>query len=131
MPGAEGGADPDQRSQQPASEPAFEPDWVKILSLGQDPSLSVLGRPRCVDAPVIVLPVMLLQARIAEISGLSAQFHEDPDLVPADRFCQFADHALGNGDTFGLYWPFGREARELIVLEIWHDEVLWCRCSPL
>jgi len=66
---------------------------------------------------------MLLPERIGEISGLSAQFHENPGRpYPPIGFCPFADHELGNGDTFGLYWPFGREAREPIVCEIWHDE---------
>lgn len=65
---------------------------------------------------------MLLPARIGETSGLSAQFHEHPDPYPPIGFCSFADHELGNGDTFGLYWPFGREAREPIICEIWHDE---------
>jgi len=65
---------------------------------------------------------MLLPERISEISGLSAQFHENLDPYPPIGFCPFADHELGNGDTFGLYWPFGREARQPIVCEIWHDE---------
>jgi tetratricopeptide (TPR) repeat protein len=65
---------------------------------------------------------MLLPERISEISGLSAQFQENPDPYPPIGFCPFADHELGNGDTFGLYWPFGREARQPIVCEIWHDE---------
>lgn len=65
---------------------------------------------------------MLLPERIDEISGLSAQFHDNPDPYPPIGFCPFADHELGNGDTFGLYWPFGREAHEPIVCEIWHDE---------
>jgi hypothetical protein len=66
---------------------------------------------------------MLLPGRIAELSGLSAQSHENTDHpYPPIGFCPVADHELGNGDTFGLYWPFGREAREPVVCEIWHDE---------
>jgi tetratricopeptide (TPR) repeat protein len=65
---------------------------------------------------------MLLPARIGEVSGLSTQFHEHPDPYPPIGFCPFAGHELGNGDTFGMYWPFGREAREPIICEIWHDE---------
>jgi len=41
---------------------------------------------------------------------------------PPLGFIPFYDAALGNGDTFGLYWPIGREACEPIVVETWHDE---------
>jgi tetratricopeptide (TPR) repeat protein len=41
---------------------------------------------------------------------------------PPIGFCEFGDHALGNGDAFGLYWPFGREAEEPLICETWHDE---------
>jgi tetratricopeptide (TPR) repeat protein len=41
---------------------------------------------------------------------------------PPLGFAPFAEGALGNGDTFGLYWPIGREAAEPIVVETWHDE---------
>lgn len=41
---------------------------------------------------------------------------------PPLGFTPFAEGALGNGDTFGLYWPIGREASEPIVVETWHDE---------
>jgi tetratricopeptide (TPR) repeat protein len=41
---------------------------------------------------------------------------------PPLGFTPFAEGALGNGDTFGLYWPIGREAAEPIVVETWHDE---------
>ena len=41
---------------------------------------------------------------------------------PPLGFVPFADGALGNGDTFGLYWPIGREREEPLVAETWHDE---------
>lgn len=41
---------------------------------------------------------------------------------PPLGFTPFYEAALGNGDSFGLYWPIGREASEPIVVETWHDE---------
>ena len=41
---------------------------------------------------------------------------------PPLGFAPFFEGALGNGDTFGLYWPIGREGAEPIVVETWHDE---------
>lgn len=41
---------------------------------------------------------------------------------PPLGFTPFHESALGNGDSFGLYWPIGREAMEPIVVETWHDE---------
>ena len=63
---------------------------------------------------------MYIPKRIAELSLHSAEPQSRP--FPPIGFCEFADHALGNGDAFGLYWPFGREAEEPIVCEMWHDE---------
>lgn len=40
---------------------------------------------------------------------------------PPLGFYPFEEHQLGNGDTFGLYWPIGREDRKPIVAEVWHD----------
>lgn len=40
---------------------------------------------------------------------------------PPLGFCPIAEHQLGNGDTFGLYWPIGREDSEPIVAETYHD----------
>lgn len=40
---------------------------------------------------------------------------------PPLGFLPFSEGALGNGDTFGLYWPIGRENCEPIVAETWHD----------
>ena len=41
---------------------------------------------------------------------------------PPLGFYPFAEHQLGNGDTFGLYWPIGHEDSEPIVAETYHDE---------
>ena len=41
---------------------------------------------------------------------------------PPLGFCAIAEHQLGNGDTFGLYWPIGHEDRDPIVAETYHDE---------
>ncbi len=41
---------------------------------------------------------------------------------PPSGFLAFEDFALGNGDTFGLYWPLGLEDREPLVAETLHDE---------
>jgi tetratricopeptide (TPR) repeat protein len=41
---------------------------------------------------------------------------------PPMGFYPFFEYQLGNGDTFGLYWPIGREQEEPIVAEVWHDE---------
>ena len=41
---------------------------------------------------------------------------------PPPGFIPFYESALGNGDSFGLYWPIGREAHDPIVVETWHDE---------
>jgi hypothetical protein len=40
---------------------------------------------------------------------------------PPLGFCSIAEHQLGNGDTFGLYWPIGHEDRDPIVAETYHD----------
>lgn len=41
---------------------------------------------------------------------------------PPLGFCPIAEHQLGNGDTFGLYWPIGHEDHDPIVVETYHDE---------
>ncbi len=41
---------------------------------------------------------------------------------PPLGFCSIAEHQLGNGDTFGFYWPIGREDHDPIVAETYHDE---------
>ena len=63
---------------------------------------------------------MQLPANLAHISVEQDWQHSTP--YPPRGFLPFAEGALGNGDTFGLYWPIGREAGEPIVVETWHDE---------
>src|SRR5688572_25859842 len=40
---------------------------------------------------------------------------------PPLGFVPFSDHAFGDGDTFGLYWPIGLEDNEPIVAEVDHN----------
>ncbi len=63
---------------------------------------------------------MQLPASLAHIS--TDQDWQHTTAYPPLGFTPFFDGALGNGDTFGLYWPIGREASEPIVVETWHDE---------
>jgi hypothetical protein len=63
---------------------------------------------------------MQLPASLAHISAEQDWQHTTP--YPPLGFTPFYEGALGNGDTFGLYWPIGREAAEPIVVETWHDE---------
>ena len=63
---------------------------------------------------------MHLPANLAHISLEQDWQHHAP--YPPLGFIPFCEGALGNGDTFGLYWPIGREASEPIVVETWHDE---------
>jgi hypothetical protein len=63
---------------------------------------------------------MQLPASLAHISAEQDWQHTTP--YPPLGFTSFYEGALGNGDTFGLYWPIGREAAEPIVVETWHDE---------
>ena len=63
---------------------------------------------------------MQLPASVARISA--DQDWQHTTAYPPLGFTPFAEGALGNGDTFGLYWPIGREADEPIVVETWHDE---------
>lgn len=63
---------------------------------------------------------MQLPASLAHISA--QQDWQHTTAYPPLGFIPFSEGALGNGDTFGLYWPIGREASEPIVVETWHDE---------
>ena len=63
---------------------------------------------------------MQLPASLAHISA--EQDWQHTTAYPPLGFLPFSEGALGNGDTFGLYWPIGREASEPIVVETWHDE---------
>lgn len=48
-------------------------------------------------------------------------FHRDDSSDQPLGFVTFQDHALGNGDYFGFYWPIGREDAEPIIAEDQHD----------
>ncbi|MGK5038491.1 tetratricopeptide repeat protein [Janthinobacterium sp. LB3P118] len=63
---------------------------------------------------------MQLPASLTHIS--TDQDWQHTTAYPPLGFTPFSEGALGNGDTFGLYWPIGREASEPIVVETWHDE---------
>lgn len=63
--------------------------------------------------------VLRLPANLNAVS-VSSRVGDTP--FPPRGFAAFDDHALGNGDTFGLYWPIGREDQEPLVVEILHDE---------
>lgn len=41
---------------------------------------------------------------------------------PSLGFIPLRDAELGNGDYYGLYWPYGREDREPIICDMLHDE---------
>jgi len=62
---------------------------------------------------------MLLPPKVAEVSLDHDWLYKAP--YPPLGFRPFSDCELGNGDTFGLYWPVGRENQEPIVAETWHD----------
>ena len=59
----------------------------------------------------------------SQISQLSvAGENAAPGPYPMLGFVPVWDAELGNGDYFGLYWPFGREDREPVVCDMLHDE---------
>ena len=62
---------------------------------------------------------MLLPSRISEISVDHEWRYKTP--YPPLGFLPCTEGALGNGDSFGLYWPIGLEAEEPLVVETWHD----------
>lgn len=41
--------------------------------------------------------------------------------IPRKGLSRFFEHELGNGDCFGLYWPFGKENETPLVCEMMHD----------
>jgi len=41
---------------------------------------------------------------------------------PSLGFISFYEAELGNGDYYGLYWPYGKENEEPIVCDMYHDE---------
>lgn len=63
---------------------------------------------------------MLLPAAISRITPHKGWRHRKA--YPPLGFLPFSENQLGNGDSFGLYWPIGRELTEPIVAETWHDE---------
>jgi tetratricopeptide (TPR) repeat protein len=62
---------------------------------------------------------LLLPKGISDVALDREWQYEAP--YPPLGFLPVADGQLGNGDTFGLYWPIGHEDREPIVAETWHD----------
>lgn len=62
---------------------------------------------------------MLSPPRLDEVNLDSDWTHQRP--YPPLGFRPFSDCEIGNGDTFGLYWPIGLEDKEPIVAETWHD----------
>lgn len=62
---------------------------------------------------------MLSPPRLDEVNLDSDWTYRRP--YPPLGFRPFSDCAIGNGDTFGLYWPIGLEDKEPIVAETWHD----------
>lgn len=56
------------------------------------------------------------------INSVSLSYNQYEVPYPPLGFLPFLEHQLGNGDTFGLYWPIGCEDREPIVAETYHDE---------
>lgn len=63
---------------------------------------------------------MLLPLDVSQISLHKKERHRSP--YPPLGFLAFFESELGNGDSFGLYWPIGREFAEPLVAETWHDE---------
>jgi len=62
---------------------------------------------------------MKIPSRINEISIMENCLPHGP--YPPKGFVPFSEHELGNGDCFGLYWPFGKENEPPIVCEMMHD----------
>ena len=63
---------------------------------------------------------MKIPARIEQITPDWGVVNRAP--YPPLGFLPFAESQLGNGDCFGLYWPFGREHDDPLVVETQHDE---------
>jgi hypothetical protein len=63
---------------------------------------------------------MRAPAELASITLDTTRTHNSP--IPPLGFILFSEGALGNGDSFGLYWPIGKEQEEPLVAETWHDE---------
>jgi tetratricopeptide (TPR) repeat protein len=63
---------------------------------------------------------MLLPVEVHQITLDKCWRHRRP--YPPLGFIPFSENELGNGDTFGLYWPIGNESKQPLVAETWHDE---------
>lgn len=63
---------------------------------------------------------MLLPVEVRQITLDKGWRHRRP--YPPLGFIPFSENELGNGDTFGLYWPIGHESKQPLVAETWHDE---------
>jgi tetratricopeptide (TPR) repeat protein len=63
--------------------------------------------------------VVRLPSRLSAVSVVS-RMSDTP--FPPRGFVAIENHAVGNGDTFGLYWPIGMEDQEPLVVEVLHDE---------
>ncbi|MEM6991788.1 MAG: tetratricopeptide repeat-containing protein [Myxococcota bacterium] len=61
-------------------------------------------------------PAQLAALSLADDSGESSVAY------PSLGFVRLLDAELGNGDYYGLYWPYGREDREPVVVDTVHDE---------
>lgn len=57
-----------------------------------------------------------------DIGGIGTLSHVSETPFPPRGFAAFEKHALGNGDTFGLYWPIGMEDEDPLVGEAIHDD---------
>jgi hypothetical protein len=57
-----------------------------------------------------------------EVLSLAGADFGTGGIYPPLGFQPVLDAELGNGDYFGLYWPYGRENREPIVCDMLHDE---------
>ena len=64
--------------------------------------------------------VLRLPSDLSGVSSLS--WVSDAQVFPPRGFAWFEEHSVGNGDTFGLYWPIGMEDRDPLVGELVHDE---------
>lgn len=64
---------------------------------------------------------MKAPAKISELS-LAGDTIGTGGTYPPLGFRPVWDAELGNGDYYGLYWPYGREDRDPIVCDMLHDE---------
>ncbi len=58
----------------------------------------------------------------SQIERLSMGGGDVGGIYPPLGFLPVLDAELGNGDYFGLYWPYGRESCEPLVCDMLHDE---------